>query len=108
MEFDNNPIENTNITSIEPIKPPAELKGEIVNHSTDLVAKTRQEIRDILHGQDTKRLLMIVGPCSIHDPKTAIEYGQRLVNLRDKLEDELVIVTRTYFEKPRTTVGWTG
>lgn len=101
-------IEDTNIGSFEKIESPIQLKRKIVNHNTDLIASTRQEIRNILHGQDTKRLLMIVGPCSIHDPQAAIEYGQKLANLRDKLEDELVIVMRTYFEKPRTTVGWTG
>ncbi len=101
-------IENTNISSIEPLKPPIELKREIVNRSASLIANTRQEIRDVLHGKDTKRLVMIVGPCSIHDPGSAIEYGERLFGLKDRLADELVIVMRTYFEKPRTTVGWTG
>lgn len=101
-------IYNTNIFSIEPIKPPSELTADIVNRSTDLILKTRQEIRDILHGQDTKRLLMIVGPCSIHDPRAAADYAEKLYRLKGHVEDELVVVMRTYFEKPRTTVGWTG
>lgn len=108
MEHLTSPIEDTNLSSIISIKPPIQLKAEIVNHNTDLIVKTRQDIRDILHGRDTKRLLMIAGPCSIHDPRTASEYAQRLGDLKSQVEDELVIVMRTYFEKPRTTVGWTG
>lgn len=101
-------IEDTNLISITPIKSPTQLKAEIVNRCPDLVAKTRQDIRDILQGRDTKRLLIITGPCSIHDPLMALEYAQRLGDLKSQMEDELVIVMRTYFEKPRTTVGWTG
>lgn len=108
MEHRRHHIEDTNLESIKPIKSPKELKEAIPNGSTDLITKTRQDIRDILHGRDTKRLLMNVGPCSTHDPRIAVEYAQRLVVLRNQLEDELVIVKRTYFEKPRTTVGWTG
>ncbi len=101
-------IENAHIISVKPIEPPTKLKADIPNDSNDLIAKTRQEIRDILHGRDTNRLLVVVGPCSIHDPEAAIEYAQRLNSLRSRLENEMVIVMRTYFEKPRTTVGWTG
>ena len=54
------------------------------------------------------RLVVVVGPCSIHDPAAALEYGRRLVALRDELKDDLLIVMRAYFEKPRTTVGWKG
>lgn len=101
-------LENTRVTSIEPMITPRELKGAIVNSSIGLITETRHDIHKILHGQDTKRLLIIVGPCSIHDPEAAVEYAQRLARLSDQLKDELVIVMRTYFEKPRTTVGWTG
>ncbi|MGB2079820.1 MAG: 3-deoxy-7-phosphoheptulonate synthase AroG [Vibrio sp.] len=79
--------------------------------ATETAAKTtfeaRQAIHQILQGEDD-RLLVIIGPCSIHDPKAALEYGQKLKALRDELKGELEIVMRVYFEKPRTTVGWKG
>ncbi|EFP96780.1 3-deoxy-7-phosphoheptulonate synthase AroG [Vibrio caribbeanicus] len=69
--------------------------------------RSREAITNILKGQDD-RLLVIVGPCSIHDTEAAIEYGKRLKTLRDELNDDLEVVMRVYFEKPRTTVGWKG
>jgi 3-deoxy-7-phosphoheptulonate synthase len=72
-----------------------------------LITDTRQRIHNILHGKD-KRLLVIIGPCSIHDPAAALDYARRLKPLRDKYADTLEIVMRVYFEKPRTTVGWKG
>jgi len=72
-----------------------------------LIAKTRKTIHHILHGQDD-RLLVIIGPCSIHDPAAALEYARRLKPLREKYADTLEVVMRVYFEKPRTTVGWKG
>jgi 3-deoxy-7-phosphoheptulonate synthase len=72
-----------------------------------LISKTRKKIRDIIHGKDD-RLLVIIGPCSIHDPRAALEYCQRLLAERDRFAGELEIVMRVYFEKPRTTVGWKG
>ena len=72
-----------------------------------LIAQTRKTIHRIMHGQDD-RLLVIIGPCSIHDPAAALEYARRLKPLRDKYADTLEIVMRVYFEKPRTTVGWKG
>ena len=72
-----------------------------------LISKTRKKIRDIIHGKDD-RLLVIIGPCSIHDPKAALEYCQRLLSERERFAGELEIVMRVYFEKPRTTVGWKG
>ena len=72
-----------------------------------LISKTRKKIRDIIHGKDD-RLLVIIGPCSIHDPKAAMEYCQRLLSERVRFAGELEIVMRVYFEKPRTTVGWKG
>ena len=72
-----------------------------------LINSTRKKIRDIMHGKDD-RLLVIIGPCSIHDPSAAIEYANRLLEQRKKYAGELEIVMRIYFEKPRTTVGWKG
>ncbi len=72
-----------------------------------LISRTRRRIHDILHGKDD-RLLVIIGPCSIHDPSAALDYARRLKPLRDKFADTLEIVMRVYFEKPRTTVGWKG
>jgi 3-deoxy-7-phosphoheptulonate synthase len=72
-----------------------------------LITKTRHHIRDIMAGDDD-RLLVIIGPCSIHDPAAAIEYARQLKTIREKYADTLEIVMRVYFEKPRTTVGWKG
>jgi 3-deoxy-7-phosphoheptulonate synthase len=72
-----------------------------------LISKTRKKIRDIIHGKDD-RLLVIIGPCSIHDPRAALEYCHRLLAERKRFAGELEIVMRVYFEKPRTTVGWKG
>jgi len=72
-----------------------------------LITQTRKSIHHILHGKDD-RLLVVIGPCSIHDPAAALDYARRLKPLRDKYADSLEIVMRVYFEKPRTTVGWKG
>ena len=72
-----------------------------------LIGNTRQAIRRMIHGQDD-RLLVVIGPCSIHDPVAAMDYARRLKPLRDRYADSLEIVMRVYFEKPRTTVGWKG
>ncbi len=69
--------------------------------------RDRDEIADILAGRDD-RLLVVVGPCSVHDPAAALEYASRLVKMADELKDQLKIVMRVYFEKPRTTIGWKG
>lgn len=94
---------------IENLVSPAQLAEQIpLNKKTaDFIMKSRQEIEAIIKGDD-KRLLVIIGPCSIHDTKAAIDYAQRLKKLRDKYRNELLIVMRVYFEKPRTTVGWKG
>lgn len=72
-----------------------------------LVQETRRRVRDILHGRDN-RLLVVIGPCSIHDPMAALDYARRLQQVRQQYQDSLEIVMRVYFEKPRTTVGWKG
>jgi 3-deoxy-7-phosphoheptulonate synthase len=72
-----------------------------------LITRTRKTIHQIMHGKDD-RLLVVIGPCSIHDPAAAVEYARRLVVEREKYADTLEIVMRVYFEKPRTTVGWKG
>ncbi len=97
------------ISGLQEVLVPEELHREypITDQASDTVHRTRQQIHEILHGKDD-RLLVIVGPCSIHDPKAGREYATRLKVLIDELADELCIVMRVYFEKPRTTVGWKG
>ena len=92
-----------------PLLSPDELKGELPlpAGAAETVYRAREEVRDVLHGRD-RRPLVIVGPCSIHDPEAAIDYGERLLALRKRYESDLLIVMRAYFEKPRTTVGWKG
>ena len=100
---------DVNIRQLDPIPAPRSFLKEIplTDEMSDLVLKSRQEIRDVLNGKDD-RLLAIVGPCSIHDPKAAHEYAEKLAAVKKELEDRLVIVMRVYFEKPRTTIGWKG
>ncbi|WP_315703800.1 MULTISPECIES: 3-deoxy-7-phosphoheptulonate synthase [unclassified Bradyrhizobium] len=97
------------IKEIKELSSPDEVMGEIPRTltATRVVMAARNAIRAILSGSDD-RLLVIVGPCSIHDPAAAIDYAERLTSLRERLSDRLEIVMRVYFEKPRTTVGWKG
>lgn len=97
------------IKEIQELLPPiAHLYELPISHqASELVHDTRHAITDLVHGRDS-RLLVIVGPCSIHDTQAALEYGRRLKALREQYQRELVIVMRVYFEKPRTTVGWKG
>ncbi len=97
------------IESVIPLIPPRKLKEEIPAGSDReaAVAKGRLEIEAVLSGKDN-RLLVIVGPCSIHDPSAAREYAERLATLRESVSDDLLIVMRVYFEKPRTRLGWRG
>ena len=106
----NRPIDNQHVIEINPLPSPRAVKTKlpITDQAAALVVETRDAIRRILHGQDRERLLVIVGPCSIHDPEAAYEYAARLKPIADALRDRLLIVMRTYFEKPRTTVGWKG
>jgi 3-deoxy-7-phosphoheptulonate synthase len=77
-------------------------------HVEAFVAQARDATRALLHGRDERRLLVVVGPCSIHDPSGALEYAVRLRNLADSLSNELLVVMRTFLEKPRTALGWKG
>jgi 3-deoxy-7-phosphoheptulonate synthase len=106
------PHHNTDDVRIRELKeliPPAHLIREFpcTEPIADLIFDTRQSLHRILHGMED-RLIVIIGPCSIHDPKAALEYAGRLVEQRKRFAGELEIVMRVYFEKPRTTVGWKG
>ena len=103
-------IDNRNIIDIGTLMTPREVKKKLplTDHAEALVRQTRQSIQAILNGQDRHRLLVIVGPCSIHDSQAAYEYAERLKSVMEKTRDQFVIIMRTYFEKPRTTVGWKG
>lgn len=100
---------NTNIKSSHVLLTPNEVKEKLPLTKTaeNTILKFRQEIEHILDFQD-RRKFIVVGPCSIHDPKAAIEYGEKLLDLAKKVEDKLLLIMRVYFEKPRTTVGWKG
>ena len=104
------PIDNQHVIEIKALPSPREIKTAlpITEAAAALVVETRAAIRRILHGQDQDRLLVIVGPCSSHDPEAAFEYANKLKPIAQALSDRLLIVMRTYFEKPRTTIGWKG
>lgn len=97
------------IKEINELLPPVALleKFPATENAANTVAHARKAIHQILKGDDD-RLLVVIGPCSIHDPAAAKEYASRLLPLREALKGELEIVMRVYFEKPRTTVGWKG
>ncbi len=105
----NRPIDDTRITEITELAPPAHLLREFPTSELAAAATfdARQAVHRVLHGADD-RMLVVVGPCSIHDYDAAIDYATRLAALKHELADRLVIVMRVYFEKPRTTVGWKG
>ena len=100
---------NLKIKSITPIIAPADLRQvfPISAEGSEFVSESRDQIKNIIKGKDP-RLMVVVGPCSIHDPKAAIEYGERLARLARQVSDQLLLIMRAYFEKPRTTVGWKG
>lgn len=104
-----NQIDNLNIDSQEILITPKALKEALpVTEAANLtIADGRKAVRDILDRKD-HRLIVVIGPCSIHDPKAAIDYAKRLKTLSDEVADSLLIVMRVYFEKPRTTTGWKG
>jgi len=103
------PIDDTRIREIMELTPPAHLLREfpVSERAAKTTFESRQSIHRVLHGADD-RLLVIVGPCSIHDYDAAIDYATRLAALKRELDDDLILVMRVYFEKPRTTVGWKG
>ncbi len=102
-------LENTNITSLERLVTPQQFKQQfpISEPIAAHVEASRKTLRNILDRKDN-RLIVVVGPCSVHDTKAAIEYAERLAKLANDLKEDLFIVMRVYFEKPRTTVGWKG
>ncbi len=105
----NHQTDNLRISTTKEVIPPDAVheRFPITDKAAEITANTRNRIHRILHGQDD-RCLIIIGPCSIHDPDAALEYAKRLLKIREELKDHLEIVMRVYFEKPRTTVGWKG
>lgn len=102
-------IEDIGIESQDPLVPPQILQMEtpLDSKSKNTILEARKKVIDVLGGKDD-RLIVVVGPCSIHDPKAALEYAESLKNAIDELDKDLLIIMRVYFEKPRTTVGWKG
>jgi 3-deoxy-7-phosphoheptulonate synthase len=100
---------NLRVVDTTVLQSPDEVTQELPlsERGAEVIIQARSEIEAIVHGKDSRKLV-IVGPCSIHDPEAAIEYAHRLSALRSRLSDQLMIVMRVYFEKPRTTVGWKG
>ncbi len=100
---------NLNVSGLTPIIAPGDLKQVLPldEEGARFVTASRDAIKAILRGED-RRLFAVVGPCSIHDPKAALEYAERLAQLRQEIGDQLELVMRVYFEKPRTTIGWKG
>lgn len=102
--------DDVRITELRPLLPPAILVNEelpITKEATQTVTAARRQVADIIAGHDD-RLIVIVGPCSIHDTEAALEYAGRLKQQAERLSDDLCVVMRVYFEKPRTTIGWKG
>jgi 3-deoxy-7-phosphoheptulonate synthase len=109
LKYEKLATDDVRIREIKELISPLELLSRLKESttSTQNILNTRAEIHHILHSADD-RLLVIVGPCSIHDTKAGLEYARRLLEVRKKLSADLLIVMRVYFEKPRTTVGWKG
>ncbi|MWQ03277.1 3-deoxy-7-phosphoheptulonate synthase [Glaesserella parasuis] len=107
--FNQDSLHNVNICNEKVLLTPKGLKQEfpLPEHLRKQIEESRKVISDIIHKRD-KRQLIVIGPCSIHDPVSALEYAKKLKVLADKVSDKLYIVMRVYFEKPRTTVGWKG
>ncbi|MFD2166677.1 3-deoxy-7-phosphoheptulonate synthase AroG [Thalassotalea euphylliae] len=101
--------DDVRINQIKELLPPVALieRFPATEKASETVFSGRKAISNIFNGKDD-RLLVVIGPCSIHDPNAAIDYGKKLVELREKYKDNLEVVMRVYFEKPRTTVGWKG
>lgn len=109
LQYQKLATDDVRIRGVKPLISPVWLLNKLKesDEATQNILATRVAIHNILTKQDD-RLLVVVGPCSIHDPKAGIEYANRLLKVRDQLSDDLLIVMRVYFEKPRTTVGWKG
>ena len=101
--------DNLNIVQFKPLITPEQLKEKLAltDETAHLVAESRRIIQAILTNKD-KRRIVITGPCSLHDKDTSLDYARRLKKLQDKFPKKLLIIMRTYFEKPRTTLGWKG
>ena len=102
-------IENVNVADFDPMPSPEEIHAlvPLSDKAAQTVMQSREALRNILDRKDP-RLFVIVGPCSIHDPKAGLDYAHRLKKLADEVSDTLLVVMRVYFEKPRTTTGWKG
>lgn len=101
--------DDTRIAGMQEVTAPADLIGQIPvsPQASELVFTSRRRISDIIHGRD-RRLLVVIGPCSMHDPKAGMEYAGRLREQAEKYQDRLHVIMRVYFEKPRTKIGWKG
>ncbi len=101
--------DDARIVGYRPLLPPAILMEELplTEQASNTVSRARHAAEQIIRGQDD-RLLIVVGPCSIHDPNAALEYADKLQGIAERLKKDLMIVMRVYFEKPRTTIGWKG
>ena len=109
LAFEKPVTDDVRIREIKTLITPLDLLGRLKESQASMqnIIKTRADIHNVLHQIDD-RLLVIIGPCSIHDSEAGLEYAQRLMELRNSLSEDLIIVMRVYFEKPRTTVGWKG
>jgi len=109
MNFESQKTENLRVESVTQLITPLELKTQLPlsEPSQETVLNSRAAVRAVLDRSDP-RLLVITGPCSIHDPKAALDYARRLADLNSKMQKRFLLVMRVYFEKPRTTVGWKG
>lgn len=109
MNFEPQKTENLRVESVTRLTTPLDLKAQLPASDAALntVLKGRSDVRAVLDREDP-RMLLVIGPCSIHDPDAALDYAKRLAALRNEVQDRLMIVMRVYFEKPRTTIGWKG
>lgn len=103
------PTDDLRVLRMDVLPTPAEVRAELPlpTDLAELVTRSRQDVHDVLTGDDD-RLLVVVGPCSVHDPVAVADYARRLAVTADALADDLLVVMRVYFEKPRTTIGWKG
>ncbi len=109
MSNENQLTDNLRVRELKKLETPAQLKKDLPlgDKLTQKVLTDRETIREIIHLKDP-RLLVVIGPCSIHDPIAVLDYAQRLVDLAERVKEKYFIVMRVYFEKPRTTIGWKG